>query len=635
RFWGLALPIWVCTGCGHFDVIGSRQELKERAVEGWDRFEGHSPHRPWIDLVKIKCSQCGGTASRIPDVGNPWLDAGIVPFSTLEYNSDKDYWRRWFPANFITESFPGQFRNWFYALLVMACALENAAPYQTVLGFATLLDERGDEMHKSRGNSIPFDAAADVVGADTMRWLYANQPPEQDLRFPRIPSEEDAAAARAAGQPPRLSDLWLQSRNTLDKLWDVYRFFVTYANIDGFDPTSHTLPVAERGDADRWALSELHTLIATVERHLAAYDARAACAAITEFVLNLSNWYVRRSRRQFWKGEEDAGKVGAYLTLYECLVTVTKLLAPITPFLAEALYQNLVRRVDQRAPLSVHLADWPRADAALVDRRLHDETALVLRLVNLGRSAREKAQLRVRQPLARLYVRVTTAAERESLSRLQGQVLEELNVKQLDLLPAESDMLAYTLRPRPQALGPKYGKLLPQVLAATKALDAYEGAAALRDHGQVTVEVAGQALALTADEVEVVASARDGYVAAEDHGYVVALETALTPELLAEGLVRDLTHHLQDVRKRAGLEIEDAIDAWLTTDAALAEIVRREAAYVADETLARHLAVMVAGLGDLAEERPPAGAYTETIPAAKLGGHEVAVVVARVAKGAK
>jgi isoleucyl-tRNA synthetase len=629
RYWGLALPIFECAACGTFEVIGGKEELRARAVAGWDEFEGHTPHRPWVDAVKVRCATCGAVVSRVADVGNPWLDAGIVPFSTLSYNDDRDYWRQWFPAKFITEGFPGQFRNWFYALLVMAAALENTAPYETVLGFATLLDERGDEMHKSRGNSIPFDEAAAIVGTDTMRWLYANQPPEQNLRFPRIPSEEDAAAARAAGQPPRLSDLWMQARTTLDKLWDVYRFFVTYANIDGFDPTTHTLPVVERGDADRWVVSELHTLIAQVEENLALYDARASCVAISEFVLNLSNWYVRRSRRQFWKSEEDTGKVGAYLTLYECLVTLTKLLAPFTPFLAESLYQNLVRRVDQSAPPSVHLADWPNADAALVDRRLHDETALVLRLVNLGRSAREKAQLRVRQPLARLYVRVTTDAERESLSRLQGQVLEELNVKRLDFLPAGSDMLTYALRPRPQVLGPKYGKLLPQVLSAVKALDAYEGAEALREHGQLTLPVAGQMLTLTAEEVEVVASAREGYVAAEDHGYVVALETALTPELLAEGLVRDLTHHLQDVRKRAGLEIEDAIDAWLTTDATLAQIVRGQASYVSDETLARHLRVMVAGA---AEERPPTDAYTETIPAAKLGGHEVAVAVAKVGR---
>ncbi|HEX9412504.1 MAG TPA: isoleucine--tRNA ligase [Ktedonobacterales bacterium] len=631
RYWGLALPIYECAACGHFEIIGDKEELQARAVAGWEEFEGHTPHRPWVDAVKIQCSQCGEKVGRVPDVGNPWLDAGIVPFSTLHYHDDRAYWRQWFPAQFITEGFPGQFRNWFYALLVMAVALENTAPFQTVLGYATLLDERGEEMHKSRGNSIPFDVAAAIVGSDTMRWLYTNHAPEQNLRFPRIPTDAEAEAARALGQPPRLSDLWLQARNALDKLWDVYRFFVTYANIDGFDPVTHQLPVAERSDADRWVLSELHTLIATVTEHLAIYDAQSAAAAVTEFVLNLSNWYVRRSRRQFWKGEEDAGKVAAYLTLYECLVTVTKLLAPFTPFLAEALYQNLVRRVDAQAPASVHLCDWPQANAALVDRRLHEETALVLRLVNLGRSAREKGQLRVRQPLATLHVRVMSEAERESLQRLQDQVLEELNVKRLAFLPAGSNMLSYALRPRPQVLGPKYGKQLPHVLAAVRALDAYAAAEALREHGAVTVDVAGQPVRLTPEEVEVVASARDGFVAAEDRGYVAVLETALTPELVAEGLVRDLTHYLQDVRKRAGLEIEDAIDIWLSTDAELASIVRAQTSYVSDETLARHLHVAVSGQ-EGADDMPPTSAYTETIPAAKLGGHAVEVAIAKVAR---
>ena len=279
-------------------------------------------------------------------MGNPWLDAGIVSFSTLRYHTDKNYWQQWYPADFITESFPGQFRNWFYSMLVMAAALENTPPFQTVLGYATLLDQNGEEMHKSKGNSIPFDEAAEIVGADTMRWLYMNHAPEQNLRFPRIPTHEQAAAMRGQGQPPRLSDLWMQARAPLDKLWNVYSFFVTYANIDSFDPTTRTLPVAERSDLDRWVLSELQETVQEVTDALVDFDAQHACQALREFIENLSNWYVRRSRRRFWKSEEDSDKVAAYLTLYECLVTVTKLLAPITPFLAESLYQNLVRSVD-------------------------------------------------------------------------------------------------------------------------------------------------------------------------------------------------------------------------------------------------------------------------------------------------
>jgi isoleucyl-tRNA synthetase len=627
RYWGLALPIFECQACGHFEVIGGKEELRARAVEGWNDFEGHTPHRPWVDAVKIRCAQCGALVSRIADVGNPWLDAGIVTFSTLDYQHNPEYWREWYPADFITESFPGQFRNWFYALLVMAATLDGTAPFKAVLGYALLQDERGEEMHKSKGNSIPFDAAAAIVGADTMRWLYVNHAPEQNLRFPRIPTEAEAAAARAAGQPPRLSDLWLQARATLDKLWDVYRFFVTYANIDGFTPGRDA--TGTPSELDRWVLSELQETIAAVTDGLEHFDSQVAGAAITAFVENLSNWYVRRSRRRFWKGEEDADKVAAYATLSTCLVTVTKLLAPLTPFLAESLYQNLVRAVDSAAPESVHLAAWPAADAALVDARLRDETALVLRVVGLGRAAREKGQLRVRQPLATLFVRLADDTERASLRRMEAQVLDELNVKRLEFLPEDSDMLLYALRPRPQVLGPKYGKRAPAILAAVRALDARAGAADLARDGTLTVRVDGEPIALTSDEVEVSAGAREGYVAAEEHGSVALLETALTPELVAEGLVRDLTHFLQDVRKHAGLEIEDAIAVWLTTDAEMASVLRAHADYVAGEVLARQLSIAVEG-GQAEGSSAPADAFTETLPAAKLGGHAVTAAVRKV-----
>ncbi|HLY30147.1 MAG TPA: class I tRNA ligase family protein, partial [Ktedonobacterales bacterium] len=628
RYWGLALPIYHCALCDHFEVIGGKEELRERAVEGWDEFDGHTPHRPWVDAVKIHCAQCGALVSRIPDVGNPWLDAGIVPFSTLHYRDDRAYWREWYPADFITESFPGQFRNWFYSMLVMAAALENNAPFKTVLGFATLLDQNGEEFHKSKGNSIPFDEAAEVVGADTMRWLFTAHAPEQNLRFPRIPSEEEAVQARAQGLPPRLSDLWMQARAPLDKLWNVYSFFVTYANIDQFNPTTHALPPEERSDLDRWALSTLQETVLTVTERLTDFDSQGATEALADFIENLSNWYVRRSRRRFWKAEEDADKVAAYLTLYECLVTTSRLLAPFTPFLAESLYQNLVRSVDAKAPESVHLVDWPEADTALISPRLRDETALVMRVINLGRSAREKAQIRVRQPLALLSARVTTNAERESLLRLADQVLEELNVKRLELLPAESNMLTYTLRPRRQTLGPKHGKLLPKLVNAIQALDTSATQAAarqLREVGQFTLTVDGQPVALLADEVDLEASAREGFVAAEDRGYVVALETTLTPELLAEGLARDLAHLIQDVRKRAGLAIEDTINTTVSGDSELVGVARQFSEYLKDETLTRDLAVSESPVS-----APVAGGYTEVIPAAKLGGHEAVVTVVKL-----
>jgi isoleucyl-tRNA synthetase len=625
RYWGLALPIYECQECGTFEVIGSEDELRERAVEGWEEFAGHTPHRPWVDAVKIRCSHCGAVVSRIPDVGNPWLDAGIVPFSTLRYRHDKSYWREWFPANFITESFPGQFRNWFFSMLVMAAALENTAPFRTVLGFATLLDQSGESMHKSKGNSIPFDEAAAIVGADTMRWLYASQIPEQNLRFPRIPSEEDAATARAQGQPPRLSDLWMQARAPLDKLWNVYSFFVTYANIDGFNPAAHALDARVRGDLDRWVLSELQQTVRDVEEALADFDARKGTEAIATFVEDLSNWYVRRSRRRFWKSEEDSDKVAAYLTLYECLVTVTKLLAPFTPFLAESLYQNLVRSVNTEAPESVHLCDWPVAHEDLINEQLHDETALVMQMVNLGRAAREKAQIRVRQPLPALHVRLTNASERESLERLASQVLEELNVKRIEYLPAESDMLHYALRPKLPVLGPKFGKRMSKVLSALRALDANQAARELHATGHITIEVDGEEVALTPEEVDIEASAREGFVAAEERGYVVLLDATLTPELLAEGLVRDLTHLIQETRKHAGLAIEDAIDLALWTDGELADVIHRYHDYIRDETLARTLEVSTG----TAPAEGGDGRYVEAIPASKLGNHGVTVGVSK------
>jgi len=624
RYWGLALPIYPCESCGTFEVIGSETELRERAVSGWDEFAGHTPHRPWVDAVKIRCKACGEVVSRIPDVGNPWLDAGIVSFSTLRYRSDRDYWAEWYPANFVTEGFAGQFRNWFYSLLVMAAGLENDAPFRTLLGFGTLMDQNGEEFHKSKGNSIPFDDAAEIIGADTMRWLFVTSTPEQNLRFPRIPTEEQAAEMRAGGNPPRLSDLWMQVRAPLDKLWNVYSFFVTYANIDGFNPAEKTLRVSERSNLDRWVLSELHRTVRTATESLTAFDAQRAGHALADFVENLSNWYVRRSRRRFWKSEEDADKVAAYLTLYECLVTTTKLLAPLTPFLAEALYQNLVRLVDAHAPESVHLCDWPAVDESLISPLLHDETALVMQVVNLGRAAREKAQIRVRQPLSHLYVRLNTEGERASLVRLGDQVLEELNVKRLEFLPPESDMLLYTLKPKLPLLGPRLGKQMSKVLAALRAADPADAARALREKGTLTLTVEGQRIQLSPEEVEVEASAREGFVAAEDRGYVVALETVLTPELLAEGLVRDLTHLVQEARKHAGLAIEDSIALTLWTDEELAAIARQHAAYISDETLARDFAVHSG-----APDASSAAGYTETIPAAKLGGHEVTVRVVK------
>src|SRR6266851_7924678 len=329
RYWGLALPIWYCDTCQRIEVVGGQDELKERAVEGFSEFEGHSPHRPWIDRVKISCTTCGQPISRIPDVGNPWLDAGIVPFSTLHYRTDPDYWRTWFPGDFITESFPGQYRNWFYSLLVMSTVLENKPPFKTVLGHGMIRDENGKPMHKSTGNSIDFNDAAERAGADVMRWIFLLQNPASNVNFGWKTTDE--------------------TKRRLLKLWDSYKFFVLYAAPEQWLPTSAAPAPAERGEIDRWLLSRLNTLVQTVRERLDDFDAVDASRAIEAFFDDLSNWYIRRSRERFWApgGHADAA---AMATLHDALVSLTTLMAPFLPFLSEELYSNLVRRADPAAP---------------------------------------------------------------------------------------------------------------------------------------------------------------------------------------------------------------------------------------------------------------------------------------------
>jgi isoleucyl-tRNA synthetase len=617
RYWGLALPIYECQQCSHFEVIGSKDELEELAVSGWDEFKNHSPHRPWVDAVKIRCRNCHADMSRIKDVGNPWLDAGIVPYSTLHYRANQSYWQQWFPADFVTESFPGQFRNWFYSMLVMSTVLENTAPFKTLFGYATLMAEDGTSMHKSKGNMIVFDDAAERVGSDTMRWLFANHVPEKNLNFPLIPTDEDMEKSAQTGLPVRLSDKWMLVRRTLDKIWNVYSFFVSYANIDQFNPTQHQLGVAQRSELDRWILSELQMTIREVTEGLERYDTVKPTAAIQEFLDDLSNWYLRRSRERIWKPALDTDKVGAYLTLYECLTTLVTLLAPFMPFMTEELYQNLVLSVNEEAPLSVHLCDWPQVNEDLIDEQLTNETHLVMRIVGLGRSAREKAQIRVRQPLNALYVRVPSSAEEEALRRLSEQVLEELNIKSIQLISDDSDMLSYTLKPRVKVLGPKFGHLVQKILIRFKALDphgAQEAAKLLLETGSLNFTVDGQQVELTSDEVEVVAVARPGFVTAEEHGYIVALETTITPQLREEGLVRDLTHFVQDMRKKANFSIEDHIGLALYTNVELAQILQRYSAEISSETLADNLLISI----DLKDIPSFNEVYRETVSPSSL-----------------
>ena len=368
RYWGLALPIYNCQACGSFDVIGGREELKSRAVDGWEKFEGHTPHRPFVDAVTIACSSCGASVSRIADVGNPWLDAGIVPFSTLHYREDPDYWANWYPADFITESFPGQFRNWFYSMLAMGTVLRREPPFKTIFGYATLFAEDGRPMHKSWGNAIDFDEAAERMGVDVMRWLYTTARPEENIRFGWHAADE--------------------VRRRLLVLWNVYSFFVTYAILGGWAPrsgagvSSGAVAADARPPLDRWILSRAAGLAETAGREIADYDVLEAMRAVDGFIEDLSTWYLRRSRDRMRAGAERADRDAAFATLHTVLVVLARIVAPVLPFLSETIYQNLIVAVEPGLPDSVHLTGWPTADtASFRDEPLEASMTVAMRAV--------------------------------------------------------------------------------------------------------------------------------------------------------------------------------------------------------------------------------------------------------------
>ena len=607
RYWGLALPIWECHECGAFDVIGSYEELKARAVEGWEEFEGHTPHRPYIDAVKVACPDCGATISRIPDVGNPWLDAGIVAFSTLRYNSDREYWSQWYPGDWISESFPGQFRNWFYSLLALSTIMERQRPFDTVFSYALLLAEDGRQMHKSWGNAIWFDDAAEQMGVDVMRWMYSTHKPENNLIFGYHGADETR-------------------RRFLIPLWNVYSFFATYAKLDNWEPgklvnweIGHqltNLPIYQSTSLlDRWILSRLQVLIQQVTNCLDNYDTYTATRHFGAFVDGLSNWYVRRSRRRFWKSEADADKHAAYTTLYTCLTTLTRLLAPFVPFVTEEMYQNLVRTVDDSAPESVHHTEWPSANAALVDEELMADMELAIRVSSLGRSARSTSGIKLRQPLAKAVV-VAGKAERERLSRLADLVVDELNIKALDFAAKTADLVKYEIGLLPNVLGKKHGPLFPKLRAAVADLDADALALAFQSGLSVDVEVDGQTVTLLPEEVEVRFKPREGYAVAEERGLVVGVDVVITPELEAEGLARDVVRRIQNARKAAGFDIADRITTTYQTGPKLAAVFAAHADYIAAETLSV----------SLAEGEPPEGAYVEGF---KLAGESLEVGLLR------
>ncbi len=575
RFWGLALPFWTCPECGGYEVIGDDNELQARAAAGWEEFAGHTPHRPHIDAVKVRCSKCQGLMSRIPDVGNPWLDAGIVSFSTLCYRSDPDYWRKWYPAHWISESFPGQFRNWFYSLLAMATVIDNSPPFLENFGYATLCAEDGRPMHKSWGNAVEFNDAADRMGVDVMRWLYCAQKPEQNLLFGYHSADE-------------------VRRQFLIPLWNVYNFLVTYARLDrweppaeGFDP-AHPEGQAPRSEAllDRWILARINQVAARCTSCLEDSDAYTATTYLESFLDDLTNWYVRRSRRRFWKSEHDADKSAAYATLYYVMVRLIRLLAPFVPFVTEAIYQNLVVSAVPQAYGSLHHCAWPVAESAVVDEYLMTRMGLARRIASLGLGARGSANIKVRQPLARALVHVSDAQLGKVLDKeTTAIIVDELNVKAMELVAEESALVSYRVLPDNKVLGPRFGARFPRVREALAAADPAEVVGQVRAGLPVSLRVDGEVVYLAPDEVLVQTQPAAGLAVASDKGVTVAVDTVITTELRAEGLARELVRRIQTQRKNAGFNIEDRIVTRYLAAGELAEVMGTWADYIQSETL--------------------------------------------------
>jgi isoleucyl-tRNA synthetase len=538
RYWGLALPIYDCHACGTFEVVGGREELRERAVEGWETLEGHTPHRPWVDAVRIACPGCGEQVERIPDVGNPWLDAGIVPFSTLHYREDPDYWAQWFPADFITESFPGQFRNWFYSMLAMSTVLRREEPFKTIFGYALVFGEDGRPMHKSWGNAIEFDEAADRMGVDVMRWLFANARPEDNINFGWHAADE--------------------ARREILVLWNVYAFFVTYARLAAWAPTQ-PIDEAVAGAAtwpalDRWILSRAAGLAQQAGARLADYDALGAARAISVYIDDLSTWYLRRSRDRMRAGADVADQAAAFATLHAALVSLTRTMAPLLPFLAETMYRNLIGSVVPAVAESVHLTAWP-ADVMSPhrDEALERAMATARRAVDLARTLRGQAGIRVRQPLARMWLALPGGDLRDR-EELLGLVATEVNVKEVSVIGDESELVDRRVKPLLPKIGRKLGQRIPDVMAAAR-----DGRFEIAADGSVTLS----GVTLAPDEVEIQATPRPGTAVAHDEGLVVVIDTELTPALRAEGDARELQRAIQDLRKEAGLAVDDRIELWL------------------------------------------------------------------------
>ena len=552
RYWGTPIPIWQCDSCSNQVCVGGRDELRDRLGPNGGTVDGLDLHRPYVDEITFPCDQCDGKMSRIPEVMDCWFDSGAMPFAQSHYPFENPDMERegLFPADYICEAVD-QTRGWFYSLHALSTLLKGEPSYRNVICLGLILDERGRKMSKRVGNVVEPLPLLDEHGADALRWyLFTASQPGEARRF----------SSRLVNQT---------LRQVLLTLWNIYSFFTGYAAIDRFDPSQKPEGWKPENELDRWVLSELNELVAEVDRCMESYDPTNAGRRIQEFVDRLSNWYVRRSRRRFWRSDEgDADKLSGYITLHTCLVTVAKLMAPLAPFVAEEIYQNMVCSVDPGAPDSVHLADFPVADESLVDADLMEATRLAMRISSMGRAARSKSGLKVRQPLASAAIRTRTPSERAFVAQVRPQIIDELNIKDIEIIDDDSELFR-------------------------------------------------QAQEQAGGEAETVLSVGH-YTAALEAGYLVAVNGEITPELAEEGLARELVHRIQGLRRAANFEVTDHIETWYDGPEELSGVMRGSfATYISEETLSD---LMAAG-------PPPEGSRSET---AKIEGQEITLAVRRV-----
>ncbi len=566
RYWGTPLPVWECERCHNQSCVGSVAELSGLAGKDLTNLDLHRPH---VDEITFKCAECGGTMSRVPELIDVWFDSGAMPVAQWHYPfANQEEFNHQFPADYICEAVD-QTRGWFYSLHAISTLLFDSECFKNVICLGLILDAEGQKMSKSRKNvTDPWDVI-NQHGADAMRWyLLSASPPGQERRFS---SELVAEVIRGF---------------TLT-IWNTYSFFVMYANLDGWNPKNDGL--VEYSMLDRWLLSALNTLVRDVTQAMETYDVLGATRPIENFVNQLSNWYLRRSRRRFWKSESDGDKNAAYSTLYQALVTVSKLLAPSMPFIAEELYQNLVHKLDEDSPLSVHLVDWPLYDSDLIQEDLNKEMTLVMKLASLGHAARNKANKKVRQPLAEAAFSVGSAEERNIIEKYADILADELNVKNVRALGKAGEAVTYTINPLPKQLGQKYGRKYPGIREALFNLDGQVAAEQLLDGKTISVELDGEIIQIQPDEIEVRAQSREGYAIASEGAYLAALVTELTTELIHEGLAREFVRRVQDLRKDAGLDISDRIILYYKASEGLIAAVQSFIAYIKGETLSTEI----------------------------------------------